>query len=60
MENRVKPEFLIHRSIQDQCVQVGDLTVVITEEQVRLPYCSCLGTLIGCLPFQRMALTAEF
>lgn len=42
MENWVKPEFLIHRSIQDLCVQVGDLTVVITEEKVRLLYCSHL------------------
>lgn len=38
MENWVRPEFLIHRSIRDQCVQVGDLTEVITEEQVALPH----------------------
>lgn len=62
MENWVKPEFLIHRSIQDQCAQVGDLTVVITEQHVLLPYCSHLRTLIECLQlkFQRMELKTEF
>lgn len=47
MGSWVKAEFLIHRSIQDQCVQVGDLTMVITEEQVLLPYCSPLWALIS-------------
>lgn len=49
--NWVKPEFLIYGSIQDQCVQVGDLAVVITEE--------CAVTKLPSLPSLNWVFTAK-